>query len=112
MNWKKLSRWILPILIVLVLLAMQATLFAAAKPATAPLAITDTPTQEVVITNTPSDATPHPHPTKTPYYPRPVPGGPGNLDNVLLSSILVLGGLAIVVGALWFIPRLSRNRGR
>ena len=112
MNWKKLSRWTLPILIVLVLLAMQAAMLAAAKPAAAPLVITETPTLEYVITNTPADATPHPHPTNTPvYYYRPVPGGPGNLDNVLLTGLLVVGGLALVVFALWYIPRLNRRKG-
>jgi hypothetical protein len=113
MNWKKLSRWTLPILIVLVLLAMQAAMLAAAKPAAAPLAVTDTPTQEYQITNTPADATPHPHPTNTPvgYYYRPVPGGPGNLDNVLLTSLLVVGGLALLIFGLWYIPRLNRRKG-
>ena len=109
MNWKKLSRWILPILIVFVLIAMQATLFAAAKPATAPLVITDTPKPE--ITNTPGYSTPHP--TKTPqgYYPpgpRPRPGGPGNLD---IRNVLIVGGLAILVVALWFVPRMKRRSG-
>jgi hypothetical protein len=116
MNWKKTNRWLLPILFVLILLAMQATMLAAAKPVAAPLAITDTPTQQVVvITDTPTHATPHPKKTSTPevYYPpdyRPRPGGPGNLDTVLLSGLLVIGGLA-VVAVLWFIPRWNRRKG-
>lgn len=110
MNRNRIGRLILPVIFVLAILALQATALTSAKAPLAPAGVTPTPTGQE-ITNTPDPgATPHPRPTKIPPGPRPVPGGPGNLGSILLIGFLVVSGLALVVTAMWYLPRLNRHK--
>jgi len=108
MKRKMLGRLILPVVLVLAILALQINAFVAAQTPLAPAGVTPTPTGQE-ITNTP-DPGATPHPTRIPPGPRPVPGGPGNLGSVLLIGFLVVSGLALVVTAMWYLPRLNRNK--